>query len=111
MSQNFLLGKNSCFKKIIYYTHYLYMCVYKSFSTMLNKRLRKTKKEEMEKLNERRALNMKYKKWNKLDKSKRSSYSPPVFKLGCSLETYLELWRKTIIYVHFYFSKISIDQS
>ena len=32
---------------------------------------------------------MKYKKWNKLDKSKRSSYSPVVFKYGSSLETYL----------------------
>ena len=37
---------------------------------------------------------MKHKKWNKLDKSKRSSYSPDVFKHDCSLETYLELWRK-----------------
>ena len=27
----------------------------------------------------------------KLDKSKRSSYSPVVFKHDCSLETYLEL--------------------
>ena len=32
------------------------------------------------KLNAMGALNMKYKKWNKLDKSKRSSYSPAVFK-------------------------------
>ena len=29
------------------------------------------------------ALNMKYKKWNKLDKSKRSSYSPVVSKHNC----------------------------
>ena len=36
---------------------------------------------------------MKYKKWNKLDKSERS-YSPVVFKHDCSLETYLELWQK-----------------
>ena len=41
-----------------------------------------------------KALNRKYKKWNKLDKSKRSSYSPVVFKHGCSLETYLKLWPK-----------------
>ena len=46
------------------------------------------------KLNEMKALNRKYKKWNKLDKSKRFSYSPVVFKHGCSLETYLELWEK-----------------
>ena len=30
---------------------------------------------------------MKQKNWNKLDKSKRSSYNPVVFKHGCSLET------------------------
>ena len=46
------------------------------------------------KLNEMGALNMKWKKWNKQDKSKRSSYSPVVFKHGCSLETHLELWWK-----------------
>ena len=33
------------------------------------------------------SLNMKKKKWNKLDKSKRSSCSPVVFKHDCSLET------------------------
>ena len=38
------------------------------------------------------ALNMIHKKWNKLDKSKRSSYSSGVFKHDFSLETYLELW-------------------
>ena len=37
---------------------------------------------------------MKSKKWNKLDKSKRSAYSPVVFKHDYSLETYMELWRK-----------------
>ena len=37
---------------------------------------------------------MKEKKWNKLDKNKRSSFSPVVFKHDCSLETYLEFWRK-----------------
>jgi len=38
--------------------------------------------------------------WVKLDKSKRSSYSPVVFKQGCSLEAYLELWRKdSVLYV------------
>ena len=46
------------------------------------------------KLYEMGALNMKQKKRNTLDKSKRSSSSPVVFKHGCSLETYLELWRK-----------------
>ena len=40
------------------------------------------------------ALNMKQKKCNKLDKSKRSSYGPGVFKHDCSLKTHLELWRK-----------------
>ena len=32
---------------------------------------------------------MKLKKWNKLDKSKRLSYSPVVFKQGYSFETHL----------------------
>ena len=48
------------------------------------------------KLNEMGALNMKFKKWNKLDTSKTLSYSPVVFKHGCSLETYLEFWRKKL---------------
>ena len=39
------------------------------------------------KLNEMGALNMKFKKGNKLDRSKILSYSPVVFKHGCSLET------------------------
>ena len=50
----------------------------------LRKNIKKKKTEEMEKLenklNEMGALNMKYKKWNKLDESKTSSYSPIVFK-------------------------------
>ena len=91
------------------YTYYIY--AYKNFSTTLDKGLRKTatttKKEEMEKLesklNEVEALNVKYKEWNKLDK--RSSHNPVVFKHGCSLETYLELWRKREIPGHLYFSK------
>ena len=37
--------------------------------------------------------------------SKRSSYSPVVFKRDCSLEIYLELWRKKSIPEHLYFSK------
>ena len=37
------------------------------------------------------------KKGNKLDESKRSSYSPTVFKHDCSLEMYLELCRKKAI--------------
>ena len=57
------------------------------------------------KLNEMGALNMKQEKWNKLDKSKRLSYSPVVFKHDCSLETCLELWRKIAIPKHLYFSK------
>ena len=84
----------------------LYIFVY----TTLDKGLRKNvkKKEGMEKLEnikEMEALNMKQKKWNKLDKSKRSSYSPVVFKYDCSLETYLELWTKKAIPEHLYFSK------
>ena len=65
------------------------------------------------KLNEMGTLNMKQKKWKKLDKSKRSSYSSVVFKHDCSLETYLELWRKkgnTQVFVYKYiciFQKIS----
>ena len=35
----------------------------------------------------------------KLDKSKRSSYSPVVFKYGCLLEIYLELWPKNPQYL------------
>ena len=41
------------------------------------------------KVDEMGALNMKLKKWNKLDKSKRLSYSPVVFKQGYSFETHL----------------------
>ena len=44
------------------------------------------------KLNKIEALNVKWKKWNKLDK--RSSYSAVVFKDGCSLDTHLELWNR-----------------
>ena len=55
-------------------------------------RISKKKKRDGEirkhKLNEMGTLNMKWKKWNILDKSKRSSYSPVVFKRGCSLETH-----------------------
>ena len=46
------------------------------------------------KLNETGVLNMKKIKWNKLEKSKRSWYSPVIFKHDCSLETFLELWKK-----------------
>ena len=60
-----------------------------------------------QKLNEMRALNMKYKKRTKLDKSKRSSYSAVVFKHEYSLETYLEVWRKKVIPKDLYFSKNS----
>ena len=76
----------------------------------LRKHIRKKRDGETEKykLNEMGALNMKHKKWNKLDKSKRSSYSPDVFKHDCSLETYLELWRKKKQYLGIcIFQKIS----
>ena len=67
---------------------------------MLDQGLRKNIKKKRygeigkHKLNETGALNMKKKKWNKLVKNKKPSYCPVVFKHGCSLETYLELWRK-----------------
>ena len=69
---------------------------------MLDKSLRRNIKKRREKeirkrkLGEMGTLDMRQKKWNKLDKSKRSSYSPVVFKHGCSLETYLEFWRKPL---------------
>ena len=76
----------------------------------LEKEQQKKKRErdgeiEEHKLNEMGALNMKHKKLNKQDKSKRSSYTPVVFKHDCSLETYLELWRKKAVPEHLYFSK------
>ena len=72
---------------------------------------RRDGKIEEHKLNETGALNMKHKKLNKLDKSKRSSYTPVVFKHDCSLETYLELWRKKAIPEHLHVSKKSQDNS
>ena len=53
-------------------------------------------------------------KWNteyeieevKLGKNKTSSYSPVVFKCGCSLETHLELQRRIAITGHLYFLRI-----
>ena len=63
--------------------------------------------EKLENINEMEALNMKEKKWNKLDKSKRSSYSPVVFKYDCSLETYVEIWTKKAVLEHLHFSKNS----
>ena len=60
-------------------------------STTVYKGLRKNMRDReigKHKLNEMGALNMKYKKWNKLDKSKKSSYSPIVFKC------YLEIFEK-----------------
>ena len=81
---------------------------------MLDKGLRKNidkDKNEMgdigkHKLIEMGALNMKFKKWNKLDTRKTLSYSPVVFKHGCSLEIYLGFWRKKTLPGHLYFSKI-----
>ena len=45
---------------------------------------------------------MKHKKLNKLDKSKRSSHNPDVFKHDCSLE---HDWRKQALPENLYFSK------
>ena len=61
--------------------------------------------EKLENISEMGVLSMKQKKWNKLHTSRRSSYSPVVFKHDCSLDTYLELWRKKAIPEHLYFSK------
>ena len=64
------------------------------------------------KLNEMGALNMKYKKWNKLDKSKRSSCSPVAFKHGCLLETYLELWpKKSNTWAFVFFKKFQVNSN
>ena len=73
------------------------MYVYKSFSTTLDKGLRKNiKKKEMNKLENKTKWNgsIEYEIENKLDKSKISSYSPVIFKHDCSLEKYLNLWPK-----------------
>ena len=81
---------------ILYHTYYLRICLQRLFAT-LDKGLRKNIKKRREgkirkhKLSEMGALNMKEKKWNKLGKSKRSSYSPGVLKYDCSLESHLEL--------------------
>ena len=67
--------------------------VYKSFSTTLDKGMRKNIKRKRagkigkHKLYEMGALNIKYKKWNKLDESIKSSNCSVVFKHDCSLET------------------------
>ena len=70
----------------IYYAHYLCIHIYaKAILLDLIKAWDRTSEErrdgkiEEHKLNETGALNMKHKKLNKLDKSKRSSYSPVVF--------------------------------
>ena len=78
--------------------------VYQSFSTMLDKSLRKSIKRRgggdigKHKLNEMGALNMKYKKWNKLHISKRSSCGP--IKHDCSLKTSVTLEEKKAILGH-----------
>ena len=90
------------FPNYILYILFVCICVYKSFSTTLDKGLGKNIKKKKRrygeigkhKLNEMGALNMKFKKWNKLDENKRFSYSPVVFKHGCPLEIYTELWQK-----------------
>ena len=64
---------------------YTYLCMYKSFLTMLDKGFRKNNKQETEigkhKLNEMGAQNMKQKNETNQTK-KKSSYSPVVFKHG-----------------------------
>ena len=66
---------------------------------MIDKGLRKNIKKRRRdgeigkhELNEMGSMNVKQTKWNKLDK--RSPNSPVVLRHGCSLETYLEFWRK-----------------
>ena len=69
----------------------------KAFLLCLIKASERTSKRERDrkngkhKLNEMRTLKMKQKKWNKPDKSKRSSNSAVDFKHGYSLEIDLEL--------------------
>ena len=77
----------------------MYIHTHKGFITMLNKGLRKNNKKKRQKtgkykLNEMGPLNMKYKKWDKLDRSQRSSYSSVVIKYGYSSESYMEPCRK-----------------
>ena len=66
----------------------IYMCIYKSFSTMLKAWEGKTATTKRDgeivkhKLNEMGSLNMKLKKGNNLDKGKRSSYTPVALKHG-----------------------------
>ena len=52
----------------------------------LRENIKKTKRRDGEigkhKLNETGALNMKWKKWNKLEKNKRSSYNPVVINMA-----------------------------
>ena len=76
-------------------SYYIYVCVCKSFSAALNKALRKSNKKRhgeigYHNLNDMGALSMRWK--NKLDKVKDRSLV--VSKHGCSLQSYLELWRK-----------------
>ena len=77
---------------------------------MLDKGLRKNIKKidgqiGKHKPNEMGALNMKQKKQNKLDKSKRFSYSLVAFKYDCSLETYLDLWQISNSWAFVFFKK------
>ena len=85
-------------------------CLIKSWERTSKKKKKKKRRRNGEigkwKPNEMGVLNLKYKKWNKLDKSKRSSYSTVVSKHGCSLETYLELWKKrSNIWIFVFFKK------
>ena len=62
-----------------------YLAVLENSSNHTWKRILKERERDVEigehKLNEMGVLNMKFKKWNKLDKSKISSHSPVVFKM------------------------------
>ena len=75
--------KDICIQKLLYY-----------IDKGLRKNIRKKDEKLENKLNEMGALNMKQKKQNKLGKSKRSAHGAG-FKHGCSLESHLELWRKS----------------
>ena len=72
---------------------YIYIHIQKRISLTLEEGVKKNKKRNEEtgkqKLNEMGILNIKQKKWNKLDESKRSPYSPVVFNYGGSLESHL----------------------
>ena len=93
--------------------HIIYICVCvctKAF--LLDKVLRKkNNKKRHGKIGKQTKWNgnteYEIEKVNKLDKSRKSSYSPVAFKHGCLLKAHLEPCRKKSIPEHLYFSENS----